>query len=175
SFPRLLPFLIAANPVNYGQPHKLSCAEALAGGLYIVGYPEEADIVMSKFGWGHTFVELNREYLDGYAACSGPEEVDALQQQYMNSLGDREERDENWLDTLLGPQDTDIYEGEGEGEGETVDASGAVYVTERGEGGRTVQIGTGVEEESEEESEGERERESYVQDDEDSESDDLYG
>lgn len=89
--PRLLPWLLAANPVNYGKPCKLSCAEAFAGALYIAGRKQEAIAVMSRFKWGHSFISLNEGLLDKYAECETAAEVVAAQNAFLDSMREEEE------------------------------------------------------------------------------------
>lgn len=80
---RALPYLVAANPVNYGTPTKLSTVEALAAALYIVGFSGEAERLLSKFKWGPEFIRLNQKLLDAYAGAKDSAEVVELQRKFM--------------------------------------------------------------------------------------------
>lgn len=80
---RLLPFLVAANTVNYGKPSKLSCAEAAAATLYICGKKEAAKALMDEFSWGGEFLRLNNEVLEIYASCSDSTEVVKKQNEWL--------------------------------------------------------------------------------------------
>lgn len=80
---RCLPYLVAANPINYGLIGKLSSVEAAASALFILGYSDEARRLLELFKWGPTFLELNREPLTEYAEASGSSDVVARQKQFM--------------------------------------------------------------------------------------------
>ncbi|KAF8841448.1 DUF367-domain-containing protein [Paxillus ammoniavirescens] len=76
---RLLPYLLATNPTNYGKPWKLNCVEALAAAFYITGFGQHAETLLSSFGWGESFWKVNRVYLEKYQTCKSATEVDAMQ------------------------------------------------------------------------------------------------
>lgn len=83
---RLLPYLVAANPVNYGRPWKLNCVEALAACFAITGHEDWAAEVLSHFSWGHAFLEINSELLEVYAGCTDAESVQRAQQAWLDAL-----------------------------------------------------------------------------------------
>lgn len=87
---RLLPFLLAANPVNYGRPWKLNCVEALAACFAITGHRDWAAQVLEKFSWGHSFLELNEQLLDLYAECTDAESVTAVQDKWLKAIENKE-------------------------------------------------------------------------------------
>ncbi|KAL1326941.1 ribosome biogenesis protein TSR3 homolog isoform X1 [Arachis ipaensis] len=82
--PRLLPWLVAANPVNYGRPCQLSCVEALSAALIICGEDESADLLLDKFKWGHAFLSLNRELLKAYSKCQNSVDIIAVQNAWLS-------------------------------------------------------------------------------------------
>lgn len=83
---RALPYLVPANPVNFGKPTKLSSAEALAAAAHILGEPETAAKLLAPFKWGKTFLALNHEILEGYRAARSREEVLKIQAELLSQL-----------------------------------------------------------------------------------------
>ena len=72
---RILPNLLAANPINYGREFKLSCAEALAAAFYLCGLEEQAHEILSHFKWGPAFFSVNEYRLERYRGCKTSEEM----------------------------------------------------------------------------------------------------
>lgn len=80
---RSLPYLVAANPVNFGRPYRLTSAEAFASALYIYGKKNQAEEIMSKFNWGPVFLEMNKEPLEEYSSAKSSKEIIEIQKMYM--------------------------------------------------------------------------------------------
>jgi len=85
---RSLPFLVAANPINYGTPFRLTTVEAFAGALVILRRRPQAEEILSTFSWGDTFLGLNAEPLERYADCADSGEVIAVQDEYLAAEGE---------------------------------------------------------------------------------------
>ncbi|KZS98830.1 DUF367-domain-containing protein [Sistotremastrum niveocremeum HHB9708] len=101
---RLLPYLVATNPVNYGKPWKLNCVEALAAAFYITGFDSYAEALLNKFSWGHSFWTVNklryylwivsliltchnsRAFILQYRTCDTADDVTKMQQKIIAEL-----------------------------------------------------------------------------------------
>lgn len=81
---RALPFLVAANPVNYGRPFVLSTAEAIGAALAIVGEARQARDVLSAVPFGDLFLTVNKNPLEDYAKCETSAQVVAAQALYLD-------------------------------------------------------------------------------------------
>ncbi|KAH8888597.1 DUF367-domain-containing protein [Thozetella sp. PMI_491] len=97
---RLLPYLVAANTVNYGKPWRLNCVEALAAAYSICGHPEWAEEILAPFSYGEAFLEINATLLKRYAACEDEAGIKKTQEEWIAQLEreyaeNREEGDSN--------------------------------------------------------------------------------
>lgn len=103
---RLLPYLVAANPTNYGKPWRLNCVEALAACFYICGHPDWAEDILATFSYGRAFLDINAALLKRYEACENEDEIKKaeevwlakIEQEYEQSRADKEDgaEDDVW-------------------------------------------------------------------------------
>ena len=138
---RLLPFLVAVNPVNYGKEGKLSCAEAVAAAQVICGRPDEAARILQEFNWGPEFLKINKTVFDMYTLCDGPEAVQAAEREYLEKEWKKKEErkaaqvkatgEESVDGIVFGAEDIDLNEQEegsedGEDDGKQTNKAGTL-------------------------------------------------
>lgn len=83
---RLLPYLVAANPTNYGKPWRLNCVEALAACFYICGHSDWAEDILSTFSYGRAFLDINAALLKRYEACENEEQVKKAEEVWLAKI-----------------------------------------------------------------------------------------
>tara|TARA_B100000575_G_C22839197_1_gene492020 strand:- start:64 stop:588 length:525 start_codon:yes stop_codon:yes gene_type:complete len=81
---RILPLLLAANPVSWGKVGRLSSAEALGASLAILGLWEQAISVVEPFPFGEQFLDLNKEPLEAYSRADSREDIVEIQREFFN-------------------------------------------------------------------------------------------
>ncbi|KAK5105112.1 ribosome biogenesis protein tsr3 [Lithohypha guttulata] len=77
---------IGANPVNYGRPWRLNCAEALAACFMICGKEEWAEEALQHFSYGESFLKINGSLFKRYAAAEDEAGVKRVEEKWMKRL-----------------------------------------------------------------------------------------
>lgn len=105
---RAVPYLVAANSVNYGRPWRLNCVEALAACFFICGHEDWAHEVVAHFSYGEPFLEINAQLLKRYAACANEEEIKKAEDVWLAKI--EREYSERRADADLATSD-DVWKG----------------------------------------------------------------
>lgn len=59
--------------------------------LLLLGFKELAELLLKKFKWGATFLDLNKVLLDRYAVCQSEEELLAVEKDFLTNKPEEEE------------------------------------------------------------------------------------
>jgi pre-rRNA-processing protein TSR3 len=102
---RLLPYLVAANTVNYGKPWRLNCVEALAAAFAICGHLDWAEEILAPFSYGQSFLDINSSILKKYAACADEDEIKKTETEWMERL------EREYAESRIEGDDDDLWKG----------------------------------------------------------------
>ena len=81
---RTLPVLLAANPVSWGKPGRLTTAEALCASVIISGRWDQGRKIMQRFPFGNEFLSLNHQPLLAYSKARSNAELAAIQWEFFD-------------------------------------------------------------------------------------------
>ena len=81
---RTLPIILAANPVSWGKPGRLSNAEAFAVALILLGRRKQAEKIMKPFKYSEQFFILNKEPLEAYEFAESNKDLANIQWEFFD-------------------------------------------------------------------------------------------
>ena len=81
---RTLPCVLAANPVSWGKPGRLSTAEALALSLVLIDRWDQARMIMKPFRFADSFFQLNEQPLEAYSKAENNAELAEIQWEFFD-------------------------------------------------------------------------------------------
>jgi len=79
-----LPVLLAANPVSWGKPGRLTTAEALCASVIISGRWDQGRKIIEPFAFGNEFLNLNSNPLEAYSNAKTNTELAAMQWEFFD-------------------------------------------------------------------------------------------